>query len=219
MTCEASTSISGLISGPQTPLDVPSFVSYISVMTEISDELKKAKPLPPAMEEFILKWGDMGGVWGVNRSVAQIHALLYLTSGPMTAEEIADTLSIARSNVSNSLKELLSWNLIHRVPIRGDRRDHFEAELDIWEIVTNIAVGRKAREIDPIIAVLRTCAETAAKDTRVTQHARTRLGEMLEFTSSVDRWFQQMLTLPRGTLRAMLKLGSRISTFIPARKA
>lgn len=188
-------------------------------MTEITDRSHEAKSLAPAVEEFILKWGDMGGVWGVNRSVAQIHALLYLASAPMTAEEIADTLAIARSNVSNSLKELLSWNLIRRVPVRGDRRDHFEAESDIWEIVTRIAVGRKAREIDPIIAVLRSCAEGASRDTRVTPQARTRLNEMLEFTSSVDRWFQQMLSLPRSTLRTMLKMGSKIATLIPARKS
>jgi len=187
-------------------------------MTENTDIRKSQNLLPPPVEDFVLKWGDMGGVWGVNRSVAQIHALLYLASAPMTAEDIAETLSIARSNVSNSLKELLAWNLIRRVPVRGDRRDHFEAETDIWEVVTRIAVGRKAREIDPVIAVLRSCAENAAKDTRVTPHARTRLNEMLEFTSSVDRWFQQMLSLPRSTLKAMLKLGSRISTLIPVRR-
>src|SRR5215470_265718 len=99
-------------------------------MTEISEI---TEGLPPAVERFVLKWGEMGGVWGVNRSVAQIHALLYLNGAPMTAEDISDALGIARSNVSNSLKELLGWNLIRRVPIRGDRRDHFEAEGDIWE--------------------------------------------------------------------------------------
>jgi hypothetical protein len=85
----------------------------------------------------------MGGQWGVNRSVAQIHALLYLSEQPLTAEEIADTLRLARSNVSNSIKELLAWKLIRRVPVMGDRRDHFEAEIDIWEMVTRIAQGRK----------------------------------------------------------------------------
>jgi len=203
---------------PRVILTAPASLSYISVMTENTDIQKNPILLPPAVEDFILKWGDMGGVWGVNRSVAQIHALLYLASAPMTAEGIAETLSIARSNVSNSLKELLAWNLIRRVPVRGDRRDHFEAETDIWEVVTRIAVGRKAREIDPVIAVLRSCAQSAAKDARVTPHARARLNEMLEFTSSVDRWFQQMLSLPRSTLKTMLKLGSRISTLIPVRR-
>ena len=183
-------------------------------MTEITDQ-----PLPPAVETFILKWGEMGGVWGVNRSVSQIHALLYLAGGPKTAEEIADALQIARSNVSNSLKELLAWNLIRRVPMRGDRRDHFEAETDIWEIVTRIAIGRKAREIDPVIAVLKECAESAEGDPHVSREARARLNEMLEFTTAIDRWVVQMLTVPRGTLKTMLRLGSRIAALIPAKKS
>lgn len=176
------------------------------------------KNLPPAVETFILQWGDMGGAWGVNRSVSQIHALLYLSGAPLTAEDIAETLGIARSNVSNSLKELLGWNLVRRVPVRGDRRDHFEAETDIWEIVTRIAIGRKAREIDPVLAVLRDCAAQAQQDARVPAEARARIAEMLEFTTSVDRWFQQMLSVPRGTWKTLLKLGSKVATLIPARK-
>lgn len=187
-------------------------------MTEISNETQQNPQLPPALETFILQWGDMGNAWGVNRSVAQIHALLYLSSKPVTAEDIAGTLGIARSNVSNSLKELLTWNLIRRVPVRGDRRDHYEAETDIWEVVTRIAIGRKAREIDPVIAVLRACAEQAERDARIAPEARARIGEMLDFTTSVDRWFTQMLAVPRGTLKTMLKLGSKIAALIPGRK-
>ncbi|MEQ1715440.1 MAG: MarR family transcriptional regulator [Hyphomicrobium sp.] len=183
-------------------------------MTEISNIVKS---LPPAVETFVLQWGDMGSAWGVNRSVSQIHALLYVSSRPLTAEDIADQLAIARSNVSNSLKELLAWNLIRRVPVKGDRRDHFEAETDIFEMVTRIAVGRKAREIDPVIAVLKTCAASAAQDPNVEPAALQRLSEMLEFTTSVDRWFQQMIAVPRGTLKTMLKLGGKIANLIPAR--
>src|SRR5688572_1381861 len=123
-------------------------------MAEITLESRK---LAPAVERFVLHWGDLGTQWGVNRSVAQIHALLYLSEGPLTAEDIADKLGLARSNVSNSIKELLGWGLIHRTPVLGDRRDHFAAETDIWEIVTRIAAGRKAREIDPAEAALRAC--------------------------------------------------------------
>src|SRR3954470_8024866 len=112
-------------------------------MTEITHETQH---LPPAVERFILHWGDMGGQWGVNRSVAQIHALLYLSDRPLPAEELAETLGIARSNVSNSLRELLGWKLVRRVPVMGDRRDHYEAETDLWEMVTRIAQGRKERE-------------------------------------------------------------------------
>src|SRR5215470_7913092 len=100
-------------------------------MTEISEKESK---LPAAAERFVLHWGDMGGQWGVNRSVGQIHALLYLSEKPLTAEDIADTLGLARSNVSNSIKELQIWGLVRRVPVMSDRRDHFEAETDVWAI-------------------------------------------------------------------------------------
>ena len=120
-------------------------------MTEITD---KSGKLPETVERFILHWGDMGGQWGVNRSVSQIHALLYLSERPLTAEDIADALGIARSNVSNSIRELMAWDLIRRVPIKGDRRDHFEAETDLWEIAMRIAAVRKEREIDPAVDAL-----------------------------------------------------------------
>ena len=119
-------------------------------MTEIVEK-NGSSPLPASLETFILQWGDMGGEWGVNRSVSQIHAYLYLAERPLTADDICVDLNKARSNVSNSLKELQSWNLVRRVPTRNDRRDHFEAETDVWEIAARIAAGRKAREIDPSI--------------------------------------------------------------------
>src|SRR5207244_9522414 len=131
-------------------LDFRSVISDSSVMTEITAK----KKLPAVVERFILHWGDMGDQWGVNRSVSQIHGLLYLAEAPMTAEDIAETLGMARSNVSNSIKELLAWNLIRRVPILGDRRDHFEAETDSWEVAARIAGRRKEGEIDPgVVAV------------------------------------------------------------------
>src|SRR5215213_92722 len=100
-------------------------------MTEMNVE---SRELPATVEKFILHWGDMGGQWGVNRSVSQIQALLYLSERPLTAEDIADSLGLARSNVSNSIRELMARDLIRRVPMKGDRRDHFEAETDLWEI-------------------------------------------------------------------------------------
>ena len=189
--------------------------SYISVMTEIT----KITDLPPAVERFVLKWGDMGSAWGVNRSVAQIHALLFLSERPLTAEEISDRLSIARSNVSTSLKELLVWNLIRRVPMRGDRRDHFEAEGDIWELVMRIAIGRKMREIDPVIATLRASLAEGERDVRVGSHARKRIAAMLDFTTAADRWFEQMLSLPRGKLNLLMKLGAKVARILPGAKS
>ena len=135
----------------------------------------QAEPLPTAVTRFILHWGDLGGQWGVNRSVAQIHALLYLSEEPLNAEVIADRLGLARSNVSTSIKELLNWQLIHRVPMLGDRRDHYAAETDIWEMVTRIAKGRKAREVDPAEAALKAATAVADADQAVSPVARERL--------------------------------------------
>ena len=172
--------------------------------------------MPPALERFVLHWGDMGGQWGVNRSVSQIHAVLYLSEQPMTADDIASTLGMARSNVSNSLKELLAWNLIRRVPIKGDRRDHFEAETDIWEIFLRIAVGRKEREIDPAIAVLKSCAAETERDPSVSAVAGARLKEMLAFVELMDGWYSQMLTVPKSSLATLTRMGARVFSFLPA---
>ena len=176
-------------------------------MTEIENT---PNTLPPAVEQFVLRWGDMGGQWGVNRSVAQIQALLYLSDRPLTAEAIAETLGLARSNVSNSLKELVAWKLIHRVPVLGDRRDHYEAEADLWQILTRIAKGRKEREIDPMVAAMRPILEAAEGDPRVSKVALARLNEMNSFVATLDGWFGQMLTVPPSTLMALIKMGTRV---------
>ncbi|MBP33155.1 MarR family transcriptional regulator [Methylobacterium sp.] len=183
-------------------------------MTEITDRLNI---LPAAVERFVLHWGDLGGQWGVNRSVAQIHALLYLSERPLTAEDIAGTLGIARSNVSTSLRELLGWNLIRRVPVMGERRDHYVAETDLWEMVTRIAAGRKEREIDPAIAALRACVAEADADPALGAVAKRRLRTMLDFTETMERWYGQMLNVPRGTLAKLIRLGGRIVKFLPTK--
>lgn len=184
-------------------------------MTEITDIRVQ---LPEAVEAFVLQWGDLGGQWSVNRSVSQIHALLYLAEQPMTAEDIATALGLARSNVSNSIKELQSWDLIRRVPVKNDRRDYFEAETDVWEIATRIAAGRKRREIDPALAALAQCMAKAEVDPQVGAVVKKRLKAMHEFTSSVDRWYGQMLGLSKGKRETLLKLGAKISGFLPGGK-
>ena len=143
-----------------------------------------------------------------------MHALLYLSERPLTAEEIADTLGLARSNVSNSIKELLTWNLIRRMPIRGDRRDHFEAETDIWEVFLRIAAGRKEREIDPAIAVLKACSADAERDAAVPQVARDRLKDMLGFMEMMERFYTQMLTVPKPQIATAVKLGAKVLNFL-----
>ncbi len=181
-------------------------------MTEITklDETIRPRELPPAIERFVLQWGEMGGKWGVNRSVSQIHALLYLSERPLTAEDIADMLGLARSNVSNSIKELLGWDLIRRVPIRGDRREHFEAETDVWEIFARIATGRKEREIDPAVAALRACTTEAEGDPKIHPVAQQRLKAMLDFVETMDRWYAQMLTVPKQQIVSLIRLGTKI---------
>ncbi len=184
-------------------------------MTENTDNNKLAAPL----ERFILYWGDMGGSWGVNRSVSQIHALLYVSERALTAEEIAETLGLARSNVSNSLKELIGWDLIHRVPIRGDRRDHYQAEVDVWEMVSRIAAGRKERELDPALAALRRCVSEAKSDADIHPVAMERLEAMLKFTAEMDAWYTQMLSVPKPKLAALIRLGTRIIDILPFGRA
>lgn len=176
-------------------------------MTETTVE---SPGLPPALEQFVLRWGDMGGQWGVNRSVAQIHALLYVSERPLTAEDIADTLGMARSNVSNSMRELLAWKLIRRVPMLGDRRDHYEAETDLWQMVSRIAQGRKEREIDPAVVALRHVLDAAEGDPRVRKAALARLHDLQDFVATVDGWYNQMLTVPPSKIMALIKLGSKV---------
>ncbi|NYT43150.1 MarR family transcriptional regulator [Sphingomonas sp. R-74633] len=185
-------------------------------MTEITDN---AVQLPISVQQFVLHWGEMGGQWGVNRSVAQIHALLYLSDRPLNAEEISDTLRIARSNTSNSLKELLGWKLIRRVPVLGDRRDHYEAEVDLMQMLTRIAQGRKEREIDPAVAALRVCTEEARRDARISDTARGRIEAMQDFVVTIDDWYQQMMSVPPGRLMTLIRLGKRILAFLPKGKA
>lgn len=180
-------------------------------MTEIIEhELK----LSPAATEFILHWGNLGSQWGVNRSVAQIHALLFVSDRALHAEEIADLLGLARSNVSNSIKELLGWRLIERVPLLGDRRDHFTAEKGIWEMVTRIAAGRKAREVDPAEAALKACVARAATDPDLSADAKARLGEMLDFVTVMSRWHDEMLQVPKPALMRLIKLGAGVTKLI-----
>ncbi|MHA7871567.1 MAG: GbsR/MarR family transcriptional regulator [Hyphococcus sp.] len=175
-------------------------------MTEIKEY---ARALSPAMERFVLHWGDMGATWGVNRSVAQIHALLLVSDRPLNAEEIAETLSLARSNVSNSLKELTTWDLVRRAPIRGDRRDHFEAEGDVWEMVARIVEMRKAREIDPAKAVLTACLDDARADPTANPTAVKRLGDIAELIDLLDGWYGQVKDLPKDSLLPLIRMGSK----------
>jgi DNA-binding transcriptional regulator GbsR (MarR family) len=170
--------------------------------------------LTPVMERYVLHWGEMGTRWGVNRSVAQIHALLYLSPRPLTAEEIADTLSLARSNVSTSLKELQSWGLIQLTHILGDRRDHFEAKRDLWDMLMTIVEERKRREIDPTLTLLRQCVLDAEGDKATDPEIKARIERMLEFIEMLTTWYGQVRGLPRSTLVTLMKMGSKVARLV-----
>lgn len=173
--------------------------------------------LKPIAQRFVLHWGEMGSRWGVNRTVAQIHALLYLVGKPLDAEVIAETLGVARSNVSTSLKELQSWKLVRITHLMGDRRDHFETSTDVWELFRLIVEGRKQREIDPTITVLREClddSEIASEDAETKQ----RISETLEFIDVLTTWSDEMLRLRPETLMKTLGVGAKISRSVRGKK-
>src|ERR1700722_8686340 len=137
--------------------------------------------LTNATKQFILHWGEMGARWGVNRTVAQVHALLYLSPEPLTAEDIADTLSVARSNVSTSLKELQNWNLVQTDSRIGDRRDYFRTSADVWTLFLTVVEQRVEREILPTLTMLRRCAAEAKAERPSQPVTATRIAAMQTF--------------------------------------
>ncbi|MFK7941425.1 MAG: GbsR/MarR family transcriptional regulator [Paracoccaceae bacterium] len=171
--------------------------------------------LTPAMQDFVLHWGEMGTRWGVNRSVAQVHALLHLSSDPLPADEISETLGLARSNVSTAIKELQGWGLIRVSRQLKDRRDHFTAERDMFEVVRLVVEGRRNREFVPTISAVEHSTALAESDGKTPAEVTQRMQETLEVMQMFDTWYSQMARLPRGTQLTMLKLGARIARYLP----
>ena len=174
--------------------------------------------LTPIAQRFVLHWGEMGSRWGVNRTVAQIHALIYLQGRPLHAEEIAATLRVARSNVSTSLRDLLHWNLVRVAHRMDDRRDYFETARDPWDLLRTIVRERKAREFDPTIGVLRECVSDPAFG-REDAATRARLTETLALMEAISSWTGEMLRLDTATLTRLMKMGDKVRALLPrARK-
>jgi DNA-binding transcriptional regulator GbsR (MarR family) len=162
---------------------------------------------------FVLHWGEMGWRWGVNRTVSQIHALLFLLGRPAHAEEISELLQVARSNVSNSLRELENWKLVRVAHVVGDRRDYYETAKDPWELLRIIVRERKAREFDPTVGVLRECvadSEFARQDAA----AQKRVRETLALMEALSRWTDEMLNLETSTLTRLMKLGAKVQALV-----
>lgn len=173
----------------------------------------------PEARAFILHWGEMGTEWGVNRSVAQIHAFLYLSDRPRHAEEICEALGLARSNVSNGLKELQSYTIVRRVHVEGDRRDHFVAETDLWDMLMKISAERKRRELDPTIQLLGELANSLDGRDNVPPHVRERIGRMHDFIGTLTSWYADVRNLPKPTLVRLMKLGRGIARFLPGKSS
>ena len=169
--------------------------------------------LTPIAHRFIDHWGEMGHNWGVNRTVAQIHALLFFHGRPLNAEEIADTLGAARSNVSTSLKELSSWGLIRATRREGDRRDYFETSSDVWELLRTIVRERKQREFDPTSQLLRELIAEPSFEAEPPD-AQDRVHETLRLMESLGIWTEEMLRLSPATLDKILRLGASVQRFV-----
>src|SRR6266850_7043709 len=167
-------------------------------------EDRLAELVTAAGRRFVLHWGEMGWRWGVNRTVSQIHALIFLLGRPMHAEEIADALQVARSNVSNSLRELQNWNLVRVVHLVGDRRDHYETAQDPWDLMRTIVRERKAREFEPTVAQLRRCVEDPTL-ARLDPAAQKRVKETLALMEALSSWTDEMLALETGTLKKVMR--------------
>lgn len=165
--------------------------------------------LGPVEQKFILHWGEMGTRWGINRTEAQIHALLLLSPKPLHAEQIQETLGVARSNISNSLRELQNWGVIRMVHLPGDRRDHFESLKDIWEMFRIVVQERKKREMDPTLNLLRECVDEAGKSGNTAGYTEQRLRELQQFFETMTDWYQQANALPTEALGKVAKLGNK----------
>ena len=176
-------------------------------------------PLTPVAQKFILHWGEMGTRWGLNRTVAQLHALLFISPRPLPADEISTTLAVARSNVSTSLRELQGWRIVRVVHVLGDRRDHFEAIKDVVEIFRIVSEERKRREIDPTLRVLAECVEESkSHHTADDAYTHERLVSMLEFLTAMTGMFEEIMRMPTPALKGMVKLRGKVITLLGSEK-
>lgn len=170
--------------------------------------------LSPAVEKYVLHWGEMGTRWGTNRTVAQIQALLYLSPKPLRADQIVDALSIARSNVSTGIRELQGFGLVRMTHMLGDRRDYFESLHDVWELFRVIIEQRKQRELNPTLSMLRTTAAEVLEEDDTDPVTKERIQNMLQFVETTSEWYEQVCDIPTPTLTKLMKLGSKITQLV-----
>jgi len=169
--------------------------------------------LSPLQQEFVLHFGEMGSRWGINRTVGQIYALLFLEAAPLNAEQIVERLGFSRSNVSMGLKELQAWNLVRLKHLPDDRRDYFTTPDDLWEIVRTLVDERKKREIDPTLSKLREL-QMQTPSSPAEEHAHQRIGELRELIELLTGWYGDMNRLETERLVQLLALGSKLQSLL-----
>lgn len=169
--------------------------------------------LPPLTQSFVLHFGEMGSRWGINRTVGQIYALLYVSAKPLNADEIADTLNFSRSNVSMGLKELQSWSLVRLIHLPNDRREYFQSPQDVWQIFRTLATERRKREIDPTLSMLRGALmeKPSSEDERIAQE---RMRQMHAFIELMTDWLDEVQKMDSDTLASLMKMGAKVQKLL-----
>lgn len=170
--------------------------------------------LDPVQQRFVLHWGEMGTRWGINRTVAQVHALLYLSPRPLNADDLVRTLGVARSNVSNSLRELQGWGIVRLVHVMDDKRDHFESLKDVWELFRVVLDERKKREIDPTLELLRSCLAEPQGPKGTDAHTRDRLQALADFFETTTTWYDQIRSWPAATVARFVQMGDKVRKLV-----
>ena len=169
--------------------------------------------LPPLTQQFVMHFGEMGSRWGVNRTVGQIYALLFVAAKPLNADEVGEALAFSRSNVSMGLKELQSWGLVKLIHLPNDRREYFQAPEDVWAIFRTLAAERRKREIDPTLSMLRDALmeqPSVAEDI----HAQARMRQMHEFIERMTDWLDDVQKMDSDTLVSLMKMGSKVQKLL-----
>jgi DNA-binding transcriptional regulator GbsR (MarR family) len=173
-----------------------------------------AQQLRTSQDLFIRRWGEMGATWGINRTMAEIHALLYITAQPLCTDDVMERLHISRGNASMSLRSLCDWGIIRRLHKRGERREYFESLHDVWEIFSIIATERKRREMDPVLETIKQCQAMldatnigkAAANQETVKLTRQRLGDMEEFMAVTNKVFQQFVGNAKSGLSRVVRV-------------
>src|SRR5580765_1170151 len=188
--------------------------SVFSVKTEIMETTDRSSAagneLTPVEQKFVLHWGEMGTRWGINRTVAQVHALLFISPRPLNADDIVSTLNVARSNVSTSLKELQGWGIVKLTHVLGDKRDHFESLKDVWELFRIVMDERKKREFDPTLRMLHECIAEAEKDRTTDAYTQERLRELYKFFETTTALYLQVRRWPTAAMFKFMKTGDKV---------